>query len=307
MTGLKQTRTVIHRTTYRYETATDFSKQIGVLIPTINEVMLNGPFRKGQCTLSQHITVEPEPAILMSYHDYLMNTLTHFEITYPHDHLSVTSQCEVDVYSAILNADTIQMANTPSWSQIAQELKYTANQPILFDTVFRFPSKHVKLFKQAKDFGLIEFQPDRPIVEATFGLMNTIFKEFKYTQGATHINTPVIEVFNTRKGVCQDFAHFMLSVLRSLGLSARYVSGYMLTDPPPGKEKLIGADASHAWVSLWCGKQIGWVDFDPTNNKLPDQRYVTTALGRDYADIPPLRGIVFGGGKHELKVEVTVT
>ncbi|MDX1668016.1 MAG: transglutaminase family protein, partial [Limnobacter sp.] len=141
---------------------------------------------------------------------------------------------------------------------------------------------------------------------AALALMNRVYREFKYVSGSTTISTTVQDVMNTRQGVCQDFAHVMIGVLRSLGLSACYVSGYMLTDPPPGQPKLMGADASHAWVSLWCGNELGWVDFDPTNNQIPDLRYVTVAVGRDYADVPPLKGVVHGGTNHTLSVAVTV-
>lgn len=307
MSDIYQIRKVIHQTFYKYETATDFSKQICVLSPTENQAIFNGPLRRGQTLINYELNVEPKPSTMVSYSDYLDNKISHFEITFPHDYLTVTSVCEVNVYPSVLEPNNANFANTPYWDEIAQNIHYMPGKPIEFDTVFRFASKHVDLFEDARNYGLTEFWEKRPIVEAAYALMNRIHTEFSYIPGVTHINTPVHEVLNTRQGVCQDFAHLMLSIFRSLGLSARYVSGYMLTDPPAGQEKLIGADASHAWVSLWCGPEYGWVDLDPTNNKLPDQRYVTTALGRDYSDIPPLRGIVFGGGTHELKVEVTVS
>jgi transglutaminase-like putative cysteine protease len=138
--------------------------------------------------------------------------------------------------------------------------------------------------------------------------MQKIFSEFKFDPETTTVATPVLEVLEKKRGVCQDFAHLMIACLRALGLSARYVSGYLLTRPPPGKPRLIGADASHAWVSVYSpGTGCGWVDFDPTNNLLPDTEHITVAIGRDFADISPLRGVILGGGGHEPEVAVTVT
>ena len=135
--------------------------------------------------------------------------------------------------------------------------------------------------------------------------MHRIHDEFRFDPGATSITTPVTRVLAERHGVCQDFAHLQIACLRSLGLPARYVSGYLLTDPPPGQPRLVGADASHAWLSVWCPVH-GWVDLDPTNDVLPDTRHVTIAWGRDYGDVSPLRGVVLGGGSHELYVGVSV-
>ena len=135
--------------------------------------------------------------------------------------------------------------------------------------------------------------------------MNKIFKEFSFDPEATHIGTPLLEVLERKRGVCQDFAHLMLACLRSLGLPARYVSGYLLTNPPEGQARLIGADASHAWISAYC-PTVGWVDFDPTNNVIPSIEHITVSWGRDFSDVSPLRGVILGGGKHDLTVRVTV-
>ena len=155
------------------------------------------------------------------------------------------------------------------------------------------------------------FTPARPIVEATQDLTHRIYEEFQYDSRATTVSTPVAEVFENKAGVCQDFAHLQISCLRSLGLPARYVSGYLRTEPAPGKEKLIGADESHAWLSVFCGPSpgypSGWIDFDPTNDVIPSTDHITLAYGRDYGDVCPLQGVFVGGGKHTLTVSVDVS
>jgi transglutaminase-like putative cysteine protease len=155
------------------------------------------------------------------------------------------------------------------------------------------------------DFAAPFFTPGRPLLAAVLDLTEQIFHEFRYRPGSTSIHTSTSEVFAQRKGVCQDFAHLEITCLRSLGLAARYVSGYLLTDPPPGQPKLIGADASHAWVSVFF-PGTGWLDFDPTNNQMPALRHVTLAWGRDFADVSPVRGVFLGGGKHAVHVSVDV-
>jgi transglutaminase-like putative cysteine protease len=151
------------------------------------------------------------------------------------------------------------------------------------------------------------FTARRGTVEAAADLARRIHRDFKFDKTATSVSTPLKQVLKERRGVCQDFAHLMIGCLRSIGLAARYVSGYLLTAPPPGRPRLIGADASHAWVSLWCGEQAGWIDIDPTNNCLVDDSHVTLAWGRDFGDVTPMRGVILGGGAQRLTVRVTVT
>lgn len=267
--------------------------------------MQAGPLRKGQTLLTYSLKIRPNPSTVTSSTDAFGNRVHHFEMNYPHDHLEVTSESEMEM-SGFLHTGPIDQLPSPSWNSLVNQLRYQAGQVISDDYQFRFESKHVPLMDLLRDYGSLDFWPERPVVQAAYALMLRIFREFNYRSGSTTIQTTVEELMQKREGVCQDFAHVMLAVLRTLGLSARYVSGYMLTEPPPGQPKLLGADASHAWVSLWCGPDVGWVDFDPTNNQLPDVRYVTVAVGRDYADVPPVRGVVHGGGEHTLKVAVTV-
>jgi len=156
------------------------------------------------------------------------------------------------------------------------------------------------------NYARADFTPGRPILEAAQALMSRIFREIRFDTRATDVTTPVAEVFERRAGVCQDFAHLMLACLRSLGVPARYVSGYLETLPPPGQPRLIGADASHAWVSVYVGEPHGWIDLDPTNNLLPAERHITVAWGRDFSDVSPLRGVTLGAGGQSLFVEVDV-
>lgn len=264
-----------------------------------------GPLRKGQRLLQHSLRIQPNPSTVQTHVDINGNIVTHFEMNYPHDHLNVISQSELEILPRLYTGSPEDYL-APSWDALASSLLYHSGQDTSMDGQHRFASQHVVVSDQFRDFGYLDFWPGRSVVSSAMALMGRIYREFKYVSGSTTIHTTVQEVMSNRQGVCQDFAHMMLSVVRSLGLSARYVSGYMLTDPPPGQPKLIGVDASHAWVSLWCGREVGWVDFDPTNNQLPDIRYVTVAVGRDYADVPPLRGVVHGGGDHALKVAVTV-
>ena len=163
----------------------------------------------------------------------------------------------------------------------------------------------MRLKRQFAAFAADCFPPGRPLLAGAEALMGKIHREFAFDAEATQVATPLVEVLQRRRGVCQDFAHLMLACLRSLGLSARYVSGYLLTQPPPGQPRLIGADASHAWVSVYCPRH-GWVDFDPTNAVLPNLEHITLAWGRDFADVSPLRGVILGGGSHDPEVRVTV-
>ncbi len=151
-----------------------------------------------------------------------------------------------------------------------------------------------------------DFPPGRPVLEGVAALNSRIHRDFKFDTRATDVATPVAEVLKKRAGVCQDFAHLMLACLRSLGLPARYVSGYLETKPPPGRQRLIGADASHAWVSAFCGEEAGWIDADPTNDVLPGERHITLAWGRDFSDVSPLRGVTLGAGGQTLRVAVDV-
>ena len=175
---------------------------------------------------------------------------------------------------------------------------------------FLFESPHVEFFRELADYAARSFVRGRPVFEAILDLTRRIHAEFAFDPKATSLSTPLREVLSKRRGVCQDFAHFMTGCLRSQGLAARYVSGYILTSPPPGRPRLVGADASHAWVSAWCGgsqENEGWIEFDPTNDCVVDDEHISLAWGRDFSDVTPMRGVILGGGEQELEVRVTVT
>ena len=196
------------------------------------------------------------------------------------------------------------------WEAVRDRLAYDSTDPQAEDldaTRFLFESPHVRIKHELVDYAADCFPPGRPVLVGAKALMAKIFREFTFDPEATTVSTPVLEVLENKRGVCQDFAHLMIACLRALGLAARYVSGYLLTEPPPGQPRLIGADASHAWVSVYVpGSTCGWVDFDPTNNLLPDTEHITLSFGRDFSDISPLRGIILGGGGAEPEVAVTV-
>jgi transglutaminase-like putative cysteine protease len=196
--------------------------------------------------------------------------------------------------------------STPPWERVRDACQIEKLTPGSEAGVFRFGSPMVPLGEDFASYALLEFAQARPILEAVLGLTNRIHKEFKFDPRATDVSTPVSEVLKKRAGVCQDFAHLMLACLRSLGLPARYVSGYLETAPPQGMQRLTGADASHAWVSVFCGEGAGWIDTDPTNNLLPNERHITVAWGRDFSDVSPLRGVTLGAGSQKLSVAVDV-
>ncbi|HEX6464233.1 MAG TPA: transglutaminase family protein, partial [Vicinamibacterales bacterium] len=173
------------------------------------------------------------------------------------------------------------------------------------DEQFRYSSPYVALTGELADYARESFLPGRPLLAGAIDLMHRIHADFQFDPGSTAVTTPLTRVMAEHRGVCQDFAHVQIGCLRSLGIAARYVSGYLRTDPPAGPPRLVGADASHAWISVRCPEH-GWVDLDPTNDLLPDLRHITVAWGRDYGDVSPLRGVLLGGGEHELSVAVSV-
>lgn len=197
-------------------------------------------------------------------------------------------------------------AVTLPWETVRDRLRLDRAAEVLDAYQFAFDSPHVALDDDAHAYATASFPPGRPILDGVADLTRRIHAEFAYDPSATTVATPVGDVLRQRRGVCQDFAHLEIACLRTLGLAARYVSGYILTTPPPGAPRLVGADASHAWLAVWVGDE-GWIDVDPTNDQLPRDQHVTVAWGRDYGDVSPLRGVVLGGGEHRMTVAVDVT
>jgi transglutaminase-like putative cysteine protease len=198
---------------------------------------------------------------------------------------------------------TANPGQTPPWEQVRDWLRTTEAMNDIRQ--FYLQSKHVNFADGVQEYALQSFTPGRPIMEAMLELNSRINPDFTFTPGFTDISTPISEVFANKKGVCQDYAHFSLACLRSIGLAARYVSGYLETIPPPGKPKMVGADASHAWTALYI-PDLDWVEFDATNNLLVDDQHIRVAVGRDFADVTPLKGIIYSAGKHSMEVSVDV-
>jgi transglutaminase-like putative cysteine protease len=247
------------------------------------------------------LQIEPVPYDYYERFDYFGNRTAYFSIQQPHEQLLVTAHSEVDT-SATIPAEE---AGRLLWEVARERLRNVRSADILDASQFLLDSPTVVVNDLILNYALPSFTPGRPLIESVHDLMQRIFNEFNYDPEFSTIATPLKDVLEHRSGVCQDFAHLAIGCLRSMGLAARYVSGYIETEPPAGQERLVGADASHAWFSVFIPGS-GWLDFDPTNNQLPGDRHITVAWGRDFADVTPLKGVAFGSGEHELKVAVDV-
>lgn len=247
------------------------------------------------------LKISPEPSMISTRLDFFGNTVSIFSFNRGYDSLEVLAESEVSV-SPRLEQET----ETPSWKSISDLLGPWAGPEFCEVSQFCFASPFVPIRDELGEYARISFLDRRPILEAALDLIMRIHREFVFDSEATTISTPVMEVFQRKRGVCQDFAHLTLSMLRSLGLAARYVSGYIRTYSKDGEPRLTGADASHAWVSLFAGPEVGWIDLDPTNRLLVGEEHISVAWGRDYGDVPPLCGVFTGGGQLRLHVEVTV-
>ena len=282
---------ILHETDYRYESPVVLSQQLLHLTPRVLA------WQK----LEEHrIKVEPEPAETTARHDYFGNPVTQFVLAAPHSALTVRAESRIAVQSR-----AARPAPEP-WEALRDRLRRARGEALAEPAQYLFESPHIEFFRELTAYAATSFAPARPVSEAVHDLMRRIHAEFKFDSKATSVSTPLREVLAKRRGVCQDFAHLMTGCLRTLGLAARYVSGYILTAPPPGKPRLVGADASHAWVSAWCGT-AGWIEFDPTNDCVAGDGHITLAWGRDFGDVTPMRGVILGGGEQELEVRVTVT
>lgn len=289
---------VHHETEYRYASVVSLSHQALHLTPRT----LPHQRCHGHC-----LRIEPAPTHRVDEHDCFGNPLTRLEIDTPHRRLLVVAEMDVEVET---RADPIEPDDSPPWEEVVAGLAFHGgclpDAATLDAARYRFESPYVRHDGEVARFARASFAPGTPLLRGCTNLVECIHREFRFDPDATQVATPISEVLENRHGVCQDFAHLMIGSLRALGLAARYVSGYLLTTPPPGQSRLIGADASHAWVSVYCPKH-GWTDFDPTNNMRPGDGHVALAFGRDFGDVSPLRGIILGGGEHELRVRVTVT
>lgn len=247
------------------------------------------------------LSITPDPAVIEERLDYFGNPTHYFTIQEPHRKLTVEAIHRI----AVFGTPTVDPSSTPPWEIVRDQLTSDRSPEWLDAYQFSFDSRYAAAAHAYATYAGASFTPGRPILEAARHLVERIFKGFVYDPKATTVTTPVAEMFEKRRGVCQDFAHFLLACFRSLGLSAKYVSGYLSTQPPPGRSRLVGADATHAWVSLFCGGQ-GWIELDPTNNQIPEEGHIFLAWGRDFSDVSPLRGVILGGGQHDVKVSVDV-
>ncbi|HEY0178158.1 MAG TPA: transglutaminase family protein [Dokdonella sp.] len=289
---------VRHATHYAYQGVVSRSQQLLHLAPRAHP--------RQRC-LDHELAIEPAPSRRSDRIDGFGNPVSVLEFERAHRTLAIVSSIHVELRP---RARPVDEASSPPWEDVAARYAYRAARALDdadFDAIgFRFESPFVGVDPRFADYARECFGARTPLLAAAQALMEKIHREFTYEPGATQIATPLAEVLATRRGVCQDYAHFMLACLRALGLPARYVSGYLRTRPPPGRPRLVGADASHAWVAVYCPAN-GWVDFDPTNRVRPELEHVTLAWGRDFGDVSPQRGVILGSGTHALTVDVSVT
>jgi len=286
---------IVHETHYRYSSPVALSQQLLHLTP--REL----PWQ--HCD-SHRIEVEPQTGEFEELGDYYGNRTVHLLLATPHESLLVRAQSEVSVEP---HAQAALAGGQAQWEAVRARLRTLDAPALVGPAEFLYESPHVERLRLLGDYAAKSFVEGRGIVDASLDLARRIHKDFIFDRTATSVSTPLKQVMKERRGVCQDFAHLMVGCLRMLGLAARYVSGYILTAPPPGRPRLVGADASHAWASVWCGEERGWIDIDPTNNCLVDDNHVTLGWGRDFGDVTPMRGVILGGGTQQLGVRVTVT
>ncbi len=281
---------ITHRTTYKYKYPVSVGNHVACLTPR--------SLPNHQLVRSE-LHIQPQPATRTEREDYFGNLLCFFTVQEPHKELVVEAHSEVTMNG---NA-TAWPQQSPTWEEAARSLPNDQSPAGLEAYQFGFESPRIRVRPEFASYALQSFTPGRPMPEALLDLTARIHKDFRFDSKVTNVRTPTEEVFRKRRGVCQDFAHLQIACLRSVNIAARYVSGYLRTYPPPGQPRLVGADASHAWVSAYC-PGIGWLDMDPTNNLVPSKGHVVLAWGRDYGDVSPLRGLILGGGDHTLKVAV---
>jgi len=288
---------VTHSTRYDYTPPVETAQHLAHLRPMDTQ---------SQRLVSHALTISPTPAQRNETPDVYGNARAFFALESTHEELVVTAESVVDTSSPVLSPDVVREL---PWEEVRERFRYVKDSAYDPASDFVFPSRYVPRHDDFAAYARPSFAPGRPAFDVAMDLTLRMYRDFEYDSESTEISTPAIEALAQRRGVCQDFAHIMIACLRTIGLPARYVSGYLLTQPPPGRPRLIGADASHAWVSVYLPGADGpgaWADFDPTNGRQPGEDYVTLAIGRDYSDVSPMRGVLHGGARHTLDVSVTV-
>ncbi len=288
---------ITHKTSYTYSDPVPVCHNLVHLAPRASV---------RQLCANYHLRIEPEPTYSAARDDFFGNRTEYFTIENPHRNLEIVAESAVDV----LLRPAEQQADVPWESCIVRQTDWssvdrTDSAADPRGQQLTFPSPRVPLLPELHDYARASFAPSRPVDQALAGLTARIHGDFKFDPRATTVDTPLADVLQLRRGVCQDFAHLAAGCIRSMGLAARYVSGYLRTIPPAGKPRLVGADASHAWCAVWCGP-MGWLDFDPTNNCPVSDSHVTIGWGRDYGDVCPIQGVFVGGGEHRIAVSVDV-
>jgi transglutaminase-like putative cysteine protease len=284
---------VVHKTTYSYSETVSTSRHEARLSPREHE---------HQHTIAHAVEILPKPTLRRRRFDYFGNRALHFTLDEPHRSLEVVATSVVEVLPLLLP----DLGKTAPWESVRDKMRDDRRRDVLDAYEMTFASSFVPAIGALAEYGRPSFAAGRPVLEAVRDLVRRVHADFIYDARATDVSTPLQQVLETRRGVCQDFAHLAIGCLRAMGLAGRYVSGYLLTRPPPGKPKLVGADASHAWIATWV-PELGWIDFDPTNDLIPGEEHVTIGHGRDFSDVTPIRGVILGGGAHTLGVSVDVS
>lgn len=286
-----------HITTYNYESGVTFCHNIATIKP---KNML------GQTLVAYKLEISPTPSEITERTDFFGNTITRFSIQKHHTELKVSALSKViRDYDSQPNIETSVSGKTITLDAALHALKLNTPETIDVRQYVLESTFITKISEDIKAYAEVSFKPNRPVFEAAYELMQRIYTDFEFDSEFSTIATPIHEVMKEKKGVCQDFAQIAIACVRAVGLPARYVSGYIETLPPPGKEKLVGTDASHAWFSVYI-PTFGWIDFDPTNNQIPKNQHITVAWGRDYYDVPPLKGVIYSTGKNKMKVAVDI-
>lgn len=280
---------IVHRTTYKYKHTVSFGNHVAYLTPR------SLPY---QLCESHELLVTPLPGINSERTDFFGNQASFFTILQPHQELVIEARSVVTI-----DGKKVWPEDSMPWDEVPTSLRNDLTPEGLDAFQFAFESPRIRPSPEFAAYAQPSFSAGRPLAEALLDFTDRIHREFLFDSKATNVRTPPEEVLRNRKGVCQDFSHLQIACLRSLGLPARYISGYLRTYAPPGRPRLIGADASHTWVSVYC-PGAGWLEVDPTNNVVPSQGHVTLAWGRDYSDVSPVRGVILGGRDHELEVAV---